>query len=122
MIGDLRIPTCLDGTPSLLEFGRIGFGEMCFRIALHMNGAELDIRTGKETSTNGQKARKVVVNQNHQSAKTAFNQPPKNPFPAFKTFSTRLGNATEDALLTIQSEPHGKVDAGRTQLVAFSQL
>src|SRR2546425_5824528 len=42
ILSDVDIPTRLNRAPAFVELDGIGFGEMSFRIALHVNGAELD--------------------------------------------------------------------------------
>jgi hypothetical protein len=40
LIPDLDVPAFLDGAPALLKVQRVGFRQVTFRIALHVNGAE----------------------------------------------------------------------------------
>ena len=49
ILSDVDIPTRLNRAPAFVELDGIGFGEMSFRIALHVNGAELDIGIGEKT-------------------------------------------------------------------------
>ena len=43
----LDIPGGFNGAPPLLKLGAVGLGEMGFGIALHVNGAELNVGVGK---------------------------------------------------------------------------
>jgi hypothetical protein len=58
---DLFIPSISQRTPTLLELGRIIFGEMVFGIALHVNYAELNISGGKQAFGDGQQTRKIIL-------------------------------------------------------------
>ena len=44
---------CDAASPPLLKLNGIGFGKMRLGIALHVNGAELDVSVGKETFADG---------------------------------------------------------------------
>ena len=47
-IADFNVPRGFDGAPALLKLGAIGLGEVSFGIALHVNGAELNVGVGEE--------------------------------------------------------------------------
>src|SRR5262249_35094164 len=118
---DFDIPGRLNGAPALLKLNGIGLGKMGFGIALHVNRAELDVGVGKEPLA-GHQTGKVVLNENHHTAETAFNESPQNPFPVFNVFTAGLGDTTQDAFLAISAQTDHQVDAGRTELIALAQF
>src|SRR6185436_12990051 len=95
-IGDFQIPACFNGAPALLKLNAVGFREMGFGVALHVNDAELNVGIGEQTSGNGGQAAEVVVNDNHDAAKATFNQPAQDELPILKIFAARSGNAGEN--------------------------
>ena len=51
LIADFDIPSFFNGAPALLKVHRVGFGQVAFGIALHVNGAELNAGLGKQALT-----------------------------------------------------------------------
>ena len=72
-VADFDVPAGFDGAPPLLKLNGIGFGKMSLGIALHVNGAELDVGVGKETLADGHQTREVVLNENQHTSESAFN-------------------------------------------------
>lgn len=52
--GDLGIPSRLQGTHALVEFSRVGLGEVALGIALEVDDAELDVGLGEQAAGDGQ--------------------------------------------------------------------
>ena len=121
-VADLDVPRGLDGAPALLKLRAVGLRQMGFGVALHVDGAELNIGLGKEALADRQQAGEVVLDEDHDATEVAFNQTAKNGFPVFKIFTTGPGNTGKDGFLTIAAEADHQVDAGRAELIAVSQF
>lgn len=68
------IPGRFNGAPTLVKFGVIGFREMRFGIALHMNHADRNVGVGKEALADGHQTREVVWDINHHAAESTLDQ------------------------------------------------
>ena len=80
-VADFNVPGGFDRAPALLKLGAIGLGEMSFGIALHVNGAELNVGVGEEALADGHQAGEVVLNKDHHTSKPTLQQTTKNEFP-----------------------------------------
>src|SRR5262249_31191410 len=119
---ELEILTGLNGTPALLKLHSVGFGQMSFRIALHVNNAKLDIGMREEAFCNRQQSAEVIMNDDHDATKATFNESSLNEFPILEIFTAWSCNTGEDLLFAVTVQPHDNVDASRPQFVTFTQL
>ena len=90
---DLFIPSISQRTPTLLELGRIIFGEMVFGIALHVNYAELNISGGKQAFGDGQQTGKIILYDDENTAQAALEQAAQHELPVFQILAAGLGEA-----------------------------
>ena len=102
-IAYFHIPGGFDSPPALLKLGAIGFREMSFGIALHVDSAELDVGIGEETLADGEQTGEVVLNENHHPPKAPLHQSPQDCFPVFEIFTAGFGDTTQDTLFAITS-------------------
>ena len=51
-VTDFEVPSGFDRTPSVLELERVGLRKMCFGIALHVDGAKLNIGMREQAFAN----------------------------------------------------------------------
>ena len=80
-VGNFDIPRGFDGAPTLLKFGGIGLGEMSFGVALHVNGAKLNVGIGEEAMTDGSEAGEIILNEDHDAAKATLDQSTQDRLP-----------------------------------------
>jgi len=88
LIGYFQIPGGLNGAPALLKLSGVGFAEMSFGIALHVDGTELNVGVGKQALGDGEQAGKVVLHQKQHAAQTALEQAAQHELPVFEIFAT----------------------------------
>src|SRR5438874_5244258 len=121
-VADLHIPGRFDRAPTLLELRGVGLRQMALGIALHVNNAELHIGLGKQALAYRKQSGKVIVDDDHHAAQSAFDQPPEYRFPIFEIFTAMFSDAAEHALLAVAAQTDNQVDTRRTELIAIAQL
>src|SRR5262245_59058776 len=95
---------------------------MCSSIALHVNNAKLDVGLREEALSNRQQSAEVIMNDDHDSTKAAFNESSLNELPVFKVFTAWSCDAGEDLLFAVTTHANDNVDASRPQFVTFTKL
>src|SRR6202022_3659161 len=106
------IPGGFDRTPTLLELGRVDFGEMISSIALHVNRAELHLGTAKQTLGNGQQTREIIVNDEENAAQTPLNQAAQDQLPVFQILAAGFREAGQHSFLAIPAQTDDQVNTG----------
>src|SRR5947207_13416159 len=120
MVGDFHIPTGFDGPPALLKLDGIGFRQVGFGIALHVDNAKLDVGAGEQAGRDRRQTGKVVVNDNHDAAKATLNQPAQDELPILEILTAWSRNAGQDLFLAVTAQPDDDVNTLGPQLVAIA--
>src|SRR5262249_38396676 len=108
--------------PTLLELDGIRLGQMRFRIALHVNNAQLNVGGWEQTRRDWRQTAKVIVNDNHDATKATFNQPAQNQLPVFEIFATWSGDTSENLFFAVATQANDDVDTCRTQFVTIPEF
>src|SRR5262249_49777665 len=114
MIGELEIPTGFNGTPALLKLNSVGFGQVSFGIALHMNDAKLDVRVGEKTGGDRLLSAEIIIHDDHHTAEAAFDDAAQDQLPIFEIFATWSGDTGENLFFTVTSQTDDDVNACRS--------
>ena len=91
--------------PALLKLCGVGFREVIFCIALHVNDTELNIGLRKEAFGDGQASGEIVLNNDHDATQSAFDETAQDGLPILEIFSIEFGDAGQDSLLSVTSDP-----------------
>ena len=100
-VADLDVPSGFDGTPAVLKLHGIGFGQMGFGVALHVNCAELDVGMREEAFEDRFETGKVIMNNQHDATQATFTEAADQDLPAFGVFTAGLRQTGQDALLAV---------------------
>ena len=122
LVADVDVPGGLDGAPALVELGGVGFGQMTFRVPLHVDRTELDLRLREQTVRNLEEPGEIVLHEDHHAAETALDETAEDGLPVFDVFPAEFGDATQDPLFPVAPEPNGEVDTGGAESIPVAEF